>query len=172
MLDLSIDFDKDVGSEVLRMFRGELKTLENLEDQRAEVGVFVESTRDDGKSNIDIAIAHEYGELENNLPQRSFLAQPLVDGTYESMLGKEHIKIDSKLISKLASIFLKAVKEEFKTNGQGEWQPLSPRTKRVKNKNRNQLLRDTRQLYNAIEKREYNIKTDETYQTITDFYMF
>ena len=172
MLDLSIDFDKDAGSKVLRIFRGELRILENLLDRRAEVGVFAESTRDDGKSNVDIAIAHEYGVPDNNIPQRSFLAQPLVDGTYESMLEKEHIKINSKTISKLASIFLKAVKEEFKTNGQGEWQPLSPRTKRKRNKNRRQLLRDTTQLYNAIEKREYNIKTDETYQIITDFYMF
>ncbi|MBO4695592.1 MAG: hypothetical protein J5656_06755 [Clostridia bacterium] len=172
MLDLSIDFDKDAGSKVLRIFRGELRILENLLDRRAEVGVFAESTRDDGKSNVDIAIAHEYGVPDNNIPQRSFLAQPLVDGTYESMLEKEHIKINSKTISKLASIFLKAVKEEFKTNGQGEWQPLSPRTKRKRNKNRSQLLRDTTQLYNAIEKREYNIKTDETYQIITDFYMF
>lgn len=172
MFEISIDFDKDVGSEVLKMFKGELKTLEKLEDQRAEVGVFTEGRRDDGKSNFEIAKAHEYGDIKKHIPQRSFLAQPLVDGSYESMLGKENIKVDLRLISKLASVFLKAVKEEFKTNGHGEWAPLSPKTERKKNKNRSQLLRDTRQLYKALNKKEYNIKTDETYQTITDFYMF
>lgn len=153
MFEISIDFDKDVGSEVLKMLKGELKTLEKLEDQRSQVGIFEStSSRSDGKSNAEIGYAHEYGIGE---PRRSFLEVPS-DEFQISVLDKlktSDIQIDEKFISKLGSMFLEKVKDEILTNGHGTWLPLSKKTKRKVNQNRRELLRDTMQLYESIEMR-------------------
>lgn len=151
-------FDIDIkirgGLDAIKELKKEARVIEELASKRADVGVFdSKSDRDDGKSNAEIGVSHEYGVPQRGLPQRSFLRQPIIDGTFESLLDNTEIEINRSLLSQLGKIFLKAVKEEFNINGKGSWANLSEKTERKQNKNRDQILRDTKQLYKSIDMR-------------------
>ena len=149
-IDINIRGDEDIAKELRR----DIKQLSSLLSKRADVGIFESKTdRDDGKTNAEIGLAHEFGVPQNNLPQRSFLRQPIIDGSFEAMLNEREIKMNKNILSQIAKIFLKAVKEEFKSNGRGFWASLSDKTSRRENKNRDQILRDTKQLYESLEMR-------------------
>lgn len=151
-------FDIDIkirgGLDAIKELKKEARVIEELASKRADVGIFdSKSDRDDGKSNAEIGIAHEYGVPQRGLPQRSFLRLPITDGSFESMLDDTEIDINKNILSQLGRMLLKAVKEEFNTNGRGSWANLSDKTERKQNKNRDQILRDTKQLYKSIDMR-------------------
>lgn len=152
-LDIDIRGDLDIAKELTK----EVRQISHLVSQRADIGIFEsKSDRDDGKTNAEVGLAHEFGAPERNIPQRSFLRQPIIDGSFEAMLDEKEISINKNILSQLATLFLKAVKEEFKTNGRGFWANLSDKTRRKENKNRDQILRDTKQLYESVDKRVVN----------------
>jgi len=153
MLDFDIKIDGHL-ELFLKDLREETKELKYLDSKKAEVGIFGnKDERTDGKSNADIGFAHEYGT--SRIPRRSFLEVP-ADEFQVAVLDKltlKTIEVNKELLSKLASMFLDKVKEEFETNGHGSWRPLSEKTERKYNKDRDQLLRDSRQLYKSLGKR-------------------
>ena len=152
MLDINLDIKGDL--DTINELAKEVKALSNLVSKEAQVGIFEgKSDRDDGKSNAEIGLAHEFGVPQKGLPQRSFLRQPVIDGSFQALLNNKDIELDGKLLSELATTYLKSVKEEFESNGKGAWAGLSDSTSRKKNKNRDQILRDTKQLYKSLSKR-------------------
>lgn len=152
MLDINIDIRGQI--DVVKELTKEVASITSLVSKEAQVGIFEDrSDRDDGKSNAEIGVAHEFGVPQRGLPQRSFLRQPIIDGSFESMLDNKEIEINKNLLSELATMYLKAVKEEFESNGKGAWMTLSDSTSRRKNKNRDEILRDTKQLYKSLSKR-------------------
>lgn len=152
MLDINLDIKGDL--DTIKELAKEVKAISNLVSKEAQVGIFEsKSDRDDGKSNAEIGVAHEFGVPQKGLPQRSFLRQPAIDGSFQALLNNKDIELDGKLLSNLATTYLKSVKEEFESNGKGTWVELSDNTSRKKNKNRDQILRDTKQLYKSLSKR-------------------
>lgn len=152
MLDINLDIKGDL--DTINELAKEVKALSNLVSKEAQIGIFEgKSDRDDGKSNAEIGVAHEFGVPQKGLPQRSFLRQPAIDGSFQALLNNKDIELDGKLLSELATTYLKAVKEEFESNGKGAWSELSDNTSRKKNKNKDQILRDTKQLYKSLSKR-------------------
>lgn len=152
MLDIGLDIKGDL--DALKDLEKEVKALNNLVSKEAQIGIFEgRSDRDDGKSNAEIGLAHEFGVPQKGLPQRSFLRQPIIDGSFESLVDNKDIELDGNFLSELATIYLKSVKDEFESNGKGTWPELSNSTSRRKNKNRDQILRDTKQLYKSLSKR-------------------
>ena len=153
MFDINIDVGGS--TDILKILKEDLKDILSLSSKRADVGVFHNHDRrhqpmSGGKSNVEIAKAHEFGS--GKVPKRSFLLKPITDGTIENAVGSSNIDLDKDLLSKVASIVLDKVKEEIDTNGHGQYPPLSEGgyKRRVMNKNREELLRDTRQLYDSI----------------------
>lgn len=156
MFDINIDVGGS--TDILKILKEDLKDILSLSSKRADVGIFEENDlRSDpvsgGKSNVEIGYAHEFGK--GKVPKRSFLLKPIADGTIEQAIEKEKLDVDKNLLSRVASIVLDKVKEEIDTNGHGTYPPLtdSGYKRRVSNKNREELLRDTRQLYESIDKR-------------------
>lgn len=152
MLDINMDVQGHLDL-FIKDIRNEIKELEYIASKKAEVGIFEsKDDRTDGKSNAEIGYAHEYGK---GVPRRSFLEVPADEFQVGVLnrLNTKNIDIDRKLLSKLASMLLEKIKEEFETNGHGSWRPLSENTRRKKNKDRSQLLRDTKQLYRSLSKR-------------------
>ncbi|MBO7692674.1 MAG: hypothetical protein J6T10_08620 [Methanobrevibacter sp.] len=154
-----LDFDIKIEGHLelfLKDLKEEMKELSYLDSKKAEVGIFGnKDERTDGKSNADIGFYHEYGR---GVPRRSFLEVP-ADEFQVAVLDKltlKTIEVNKEFLSKLASMFLDRVKEEFETNGHGSWRPLSKSTKRKYNQDRDQLLRDSRQLYKSLGKRVVN----------------
>lgn len=127
--------------------------LNDSKSLKTRIGVLKENNaRNDGETNATIGYYHEFGSLETNLPQRSWLRKPAYDGTanqkIESMSLKDYFNNPIYLIADLSDAYLEAIKEEFYTWGLGDWEDLKQATWRQK-KNKN-ILRETEQLFNSI----------------------
>ena len=154
MLDIKLEakgFDlKDIIKEI--------NLLEKLTTEQADIGIFesksARNPEKDGKarkSNAEIGYAHEFGVPNRNLPRRSFLRKPLADGSLETELNNTPIELDRKLLSNVAEAYLRAVKEEIIAWGYGEWPDLRRST--WESKKNKEMLRETEQLYNSLDKR-------------------
>lgn len=174
MLDFKLNFDREYGAtgwdvtidtvgdiDITKEIKEDINTLKFLEKKKALVGVFdSKKGRDDGKSNATLGYYHEFGTYQVHpqgglvvkMPARPFLRLPIADGSFQALIDEKEIELTKTLLKEIALRFLDAVKREFLSgNGHGFWKELSPNTSRRKNKNRTELLRDTEQLYNALD---------------------
>lgn len=102
-----------------------------------QVGVFQDKSarKEVGLTNADLAMYHELGAPEHNLPARSMLKTPIADhaqdimapfkGKAEALLGKGTLEHLYKLIGIAAE---KIVLGAFKTGGYGKWASLKTST--------------------------------------------
>jgi len=95
----------------------------------AKVGILGgHSGRNDGDlSNADVALIHEFGVPDNNIPERSILRVPLMDqmpGRVANMTIDKTDTIDlDAIIYKVGAIGKAVVQEGFTNNGYGKWPP-------------------------------------------------
>lgn len=119
----------------------------------AKVGVFGSSgSRQDGASNLSIAITHEFGSFSQNIPRRSFLKEP-IEFKKDEIVKKVKKFIDKdpnidKALEVLGIAGEAVVQEAFETQGFGSWQPLSPTT--IVKKGSSSPLIDTGQLRKSV----------------------
>ena len=153
MFDISIDSNSS--NLVFKDVNDVMDIIENLTSLKAEVGILETAPkRDDGKSNAEIGRAHEYGK--GHVPKRSFLRLPFADGTFDTLFNQKKLDLTKDLLKDVAEVVLDAVKQEFESNnGHGAWPPITDETyrRRRKNMNRDEILRDTEQLYRALDMR-------------------
>ena len=162
------------GSEdILTELKAYTQEIKEITSKRADVGIFsTHKERNDGRSNVEIGVAHEFGDTKHNLPKRSFLLKPIADGTLDSNLSKVDFTLDKDLLSRIASAYLDSVLEEFSTNGKGEWTPLSLSTLKKKKQNLDKILTETEQLRHSLSKRFVGGKPDYAQMIASEFYMF
>lgn len=113
----------------------------------------------DNETNASIGAKHEFGSYSDNIPQRSFLYEPLKE-KFEKEVMKEAKKFTDCLVSNnikkfFVNLGLKAeqiVSDAFSTGGFGKWAPISSKTlaKRHKNTTDAKPLTDTGQLARSI----------------------
>ena len=150
------DIEMSVGGSesILTELKAYIQTIKEITSKRADIGIFnTNKERNDGKSNVEIGVAHEFGNPDRNLPKRSFLLKPIADGALDSSVSNVDFTLDKDLLSRVAEAYLDSVLEEFDTNGKGEWQLLSPETIRKKKQNKDKILTETEQLRNSLSKR-------------------
>lgn len=118
--------------QALMNLRENLKTRANI-----EVGVFSgkSARREGGLTNADLAMYHEYGSPEHNLPPRSMLREPIFDHMKEIMAPlRANLQAfitksgDKKLYDSVGILCLKVVLDAFHTGGFGKWAPLKEET--------------------------------------------
>ena len=137
---------------------GKLYQIRELLNEKVVIktGIFQEDDkRDDGGSNIEIGTKHEFGNFEENLPQRSFLRMPffvkkdqimdvavnsIAEGLKEGNLGEVY--------NKIADECTHVVKGAFASGGYGNWKPLTDFT--VGRKGNSTILVETGQLRDVI----------------------
>lgn len=142
---------------------GGLKELQKALNEKLEVRVGVLSStnsREDneGATNAELAMVHEFGSFTNNIPPRSFLRMPIEQKADKI---KEFIKSNQKDIEQglsegdivkmfedLGIASEAVVKEAFETAGYGQWKPNKPET--VKAKGSASPLIDSSQLRESI----------------------
>lgn len=102
-----------------------------------QVGVFKDASarKEEGLTNADLAMYHELGSPEHNLPARSMLKVPLADHRDRLMAP---MKNKADLIAKKGGLLRlykligvageKIVLEAFRTGGFGKWVPLKGAT--------------------------------------------
>lgn len=108
-----------------------------------------------GKTNVEIAVAHEFGVPKTNLPQRSFIRTPVSDNAdkYQRMIKKQ---TDAYLAGKislevgLGRIGLQAVTDIRNAIKKRIPPPLKQRTIDRKSENNETPLIDTRQMMRAV----------------------
>ena len=120
-----------------------------------KVGVLKnKNSRDDGKTNAEVGVKHEFGSFSENIPRRSFIADPLKLKSKElvkSIKDIEQYVVSGDLteIFKLIGVAAEdVIGEAFETGGFGTWKPLAPLTKELKGSDA--ILIETSQLQSAI----------------------
>ena len=109
-----------------------------------------------GLSNVDIGVKHEFGSITEEIPIRSFIKMPLTEkrknlekGISKEAITKPLLNGDVKkslgLIGVLAENIIQAA---FESGGFGKWQSLSPFT--IAKKGSSAILIETAQLRKSI----------------------
>jgi hypothetical protein len=136
------------------------KQLEDLQTHKAQVGLFEDTaSRKPGRGEISdnpsLGYEHEFGNMEDNLPQRSFLRMPLMAHMGEVLkfdwLRRIRMNGTKSAVKLLGVLGEETVQEAFATGGFGQWAPLSPRT--IKRKGSSRILIDSAQLRKAVTSR-------------------
>ena len=131
-----------------------LKALKSVPEARVGILAGGKEKRRDQSSNATIGAAHEFGTSE--LPQRSFLRQPITDhlqnklaqaGAFDEEKLREVIRSGtlSAWVQKIAVTAEGIVAEAFASGGFGKWKPSDMTDKKVK-----MTLVETQQLRNSI----------------------
>lgn len=168
-----IEMSAGGSTDIITEIKKYTDTIKDITSKRADVGIFsTHKERNDGKSNVKIGEAHEFGDPKHNLPKRSFLLKPIADGTLDSNIRKVDFTLDKDLLSRVATAYLDSVLEEFDTNGKGEWRPLSQETLHRKKQNLDKILTETEQLRHSLSKRFVGGKKDYAQMIASEFYMF
>lgn len=132
----------------------ELISLLKNKMPKSRVGILGSGARQDGNSNAEIGLKHEFGD--GKTPMRSFLRIPLTDNLQKYLdnaggVDNETLKkcIDEKslvpLFKKIAVLGEQVVLDGFETGGFGKWKPSN-----MKFKKNQQTLVETQQLRNSI----------------------
>jgi phage gpG-like protein len=111
--------------------------------------------RNDSVSNIQLAVTHEFGYPEKNIPRRSFLIDTVeyktkeIQATAESLYKQAFIKqTETQPMAKLMLKVKAFVDESFETGGFGKWAPLKEAT--IKTKGSDAILIDKGFLSDSI----------------------
>lgn len=120
-----------------------------------DVGYFAKNDRrDDGKSNVELAVRHEFGTV--HMPSRPTLGLAIEKGGQDIVNNviREYRLSGGKLsgvnFAKVLGQKVKdAVQEGYETAGFGEWAELSPQT--VARKKGAGILRETEQLMKSVD---------------------
>lgn len=148
------------------------KILGQMAKQEARVGIFEEDgaqAGQDGVPAITKGLVHYFGT--NKIPRRDWLKMPLqheskrlvakISKSAKQVLiaekyGTDAVMVANKAYHGIGGLGKKIIKEAFKTDGFGNWKPLSPKTLRKK-QGRGSILVDYGDLQNAINYKVKNI---------------
>lgn len=138
--------------------QAQIKNMEKLKTMSVKVGVIGSGAGayDNGKTVLDIAMIHEYGTDDLNIPMRSFLRTPFFVNRdkMNKFINKQFNKVIEKGFPTESALELIGVKaqsvsqEAFSNNGYGFWAPLKPQT--IKKKGSSKPLIDTGALRQSI----------------------
>lgn len=138
------------------------KALKNSDGMASQVGIFADhAPRLDGKSNVDIGYAHEYGSPSHGIPERSFLRVPLFTRlnetleasrwTFADLLMRKVLSAKSfeAFFKRVGEIAVSVVLEAFDIMGPGwkEWK--DPEYKNMTG----MILSDSREMQRSISSR-------------------
>jgi len=123
--------------------------------------------RNDGKTNAEIGMKHEFGSRSERIPRRSFLVDPLtvwhadkiiqfLKDKHEDIIMKALFdfrfkgfdKPIKRIYTKLGMFCKQIIDDAFASNGFGQWLPLSKYT--IKKKGHSRILIETEQLRRSI----------------------
>lgn len=133
------------------------ESIRSVPGAATEVGLFRNraARTDTALENPTIGAWHEFGVVEENLPERSWLRMPLMtqltpkrlaEIDWAVILQKRGIK---RALAKLGAICLEIIHEAFTTRGFGQWASLRPRT--IRKKGNSKILIDTDQMRKAVD---------------------
>jgi hypothetical protein len=149
------------------------KLLKNNIKANGKIGVFQDknSRNDNFINNATLLAIHIYGSITKNIPARDPLIKPIHREKAKilkflkneiQMQIKNHIKnldfnsIYKQVMEKLCFFILNdIVKGEILTNGQGQWQDLSPQTIQSK-LGSSQMLIQAKKLFNSLSFKVYD----------------
>lgn len=125
------------------------------------IGQEAVASRQEGNTNLEIGMHHEFGAPRANIPMRSFLRVPLMDNLAD---GISKIEKQKKLdvlsyMEKVGAIAKAIVQKGFVNNGYGKWAPTNKQAIRImsgEEKFGNALV-DTGQLRDSINYEVVNV---------------
>lgn len=144
----------------------DLKALQDLEKNLEEkffvkVGILAgkaSESHENGISNLELGLVHEFGSITKNIPQRSFLRFPIEfkGKAITKLIAKNKDKIKEAIVStglkgiyvNLGLIAEKVIQQAFESGGFGQWEDISEKTKKAKKSDT--ILVDTAQLRRSI----------------------
>lgn len=108
-----------------------------------------------GKTIAGIAAIHEFGSIEQNIPERSTVLMPLtvkqkaIQKAAQSVLQQALEEQDTELVLKRIGIAGEAaIKEAYETGGFGKWEPLQDET--IRRKGSSRILIDEGIMRNSV----------------------
>ncbi len=113
-----------------------ISSIPNAEDYIVQVGVLEAKAYPDSDLNTaEVGAKHEFGSPKENIPQRSFLREPLEDKQEQivNVAGKYTLEFirqnkTKELLEKIGIEAVGIVNEAFLTGGFGKWKPLTEKT--------------------------------------------
>lgn len=144
----------------------DLKALYDLEKHLEDkyfvkIGILTgkaSETHENGISNLELGLVHEFGSLTRNIPQRSFLRFPIEFKRKDiikfikkrkDIIRNQILRGDIKVVyQQLGFIAEDIIQQAFETGGFGQWQDIKEKTKKAKKSST--ILIDTAQLRRSI----------------------
>lgn len=143
-------------------FKLDSKTLDKLgefveKEMYVKIGVLNNSQRQDGFGAVELAMVHEFGSIERNIPKRSFLLKTMHNkkSEFEREIRNSFSKLKETitsgspelLLDKIGARWVAYVHETFEAEGPG-WKKLSQKT--IDRKKSDKILVDTGAMERSI----------------------
>jgi len=144
-----------------------IKAISGMIDKKysARVGILGDKNarKEEGMTNAEIGVIHEFGSYSQNIPERSFLRYPLKMNMPKKsgVLGRAYMEAIEKHDIKhayevLGNVGRGVVLGGFRNNGYGRWRELAPSTIAKKGGKTTPLI-DTAQLRKSV---SYDVKSN------------